>query len=71
MLPALPLGTYGSAAEVLRSVPVEPDTGCSPVEQDYRRRHHNHPGLAEHMRETERPPVEGEPRRDEGGGAAP
>jgi hypothetical protein len=66
-LAALPLGTYGSVAEVMRSVPVEPDTGRSAAERDYQRRHHNKPGLAEHMRDTERPPVEEELHRDDDG----
>ncbi|GGV24975.1 hypothetical protein GCM10010182_54350 [Actinomadura cremea] len=68
-LAALPLGTYDSVAEVMRSVPLEPDTGRSPAEQDYQRHHHNKPGLAEHMRDTERPPIEEELRRDEDDGA--
>lgn len=60
VLSSLPLGTYGSAAEVLRSLPVDPDPGRTPAEQAYQRRHHNKPGLAEHMRDTERPPVQDE-----------
>ncbi|MFB4297394.1 DUF2795 domain-containing protein [Actinomadura sp. NTSP31] len=65
-LSSLPLGTYGSAAEVLRSLPIDPDPGRTPAEQAYRQRHHNKPGLAEHMRDTERPPVQDELRGDEG-----
>ncbi|TDD72169.1 DUF2795 domain-containing protein [Actinomadura rubrisoli] len=66
-LAALPLGTYASAAEVLRSIPIEPDPERSPSERDYQRRHHDKPGLAEHMRDTERPPVEDELRRGDDG----
>lgn len=59
------LGTYGNVAEVVRSVPLEPDPGRSPAEQDYQRRHHSRPGLAEHMRDSRRPPVQDELRRED------
>lgn len=67
-LASLPLGTYGSVAEVLRSVPLEPDPGRSPSEHDHQRRHHAKPGLAEHMRHAERTPVEEELDREDGEG---
>ncbi|MFB4314209.1 DUF2795 domain-containing protein [Actinomadura sp. 21ATH] len=63
-LAGLPLGDYDNLQQVLRSVDVDPDPGRSPAERDYQRTHHNKPGLAEHMRETERPPIEEELRRD-------
>ncbi|TDD33086.1 DUF2795 domain-containing protein [Actinomadura sp. KC06] len=64
-LSSLPLGTYGNVAEVVRSVPLEPDPGRSPAEQDYQRRHHSRPGLAEHMRDSRRPPVQDELGRED------
>ncbi|MFE9101253.1 DUF2795 domain-containing protein [Actinomadura geliboluensis] len=57
---SLPLATYGSVAEVLRSVPLDPDPGRTPTERDHQRRHHQKPGLGEPMRHTERSPVEEE-----------
>ncbi|MCO5995248.1 DUF2795 domain-containing protein [Actinoallomurus rhizosphaericola] len=65
-LRALPLGEYGSVAEVQRSVPLEPDPDRTASERNYQRRHHRKPGLAEHEREVERPPVEDELRSDPG-----
>ncbi|WP_242908053.1 DUF2795 domain-containing protein [Actinomadura terrae] len=62
-LSSLPLGTYGSVGEVVRSLPIDPDPERSPSEQDHQRRHHNKPGLAEHMRHTERSPIEDELHR--------
>jgi hypothetical protein len=67
-LAALPLGDYASLEEVLRSVPTDPDPDRSAAERDYQRRHHQKAGLAEHMRETERPPIEDELRRRQGQG---
>jgi hypothetical protein len=65
-LAALPLGDYGNVREVLRSVPTDPVPGRSAAERNYQRTHHNKPGLAEHMRESEMPPVEEELHRDPG-----
>ncbi|MFI0352254.1 DUF2795 domain-containing protein [Actinomadura sp. 9N407] len=65
-LAALPLGDYDNLQEVLRSVPTDPDPGRSASERDYQRTHHRKSGLAEHMRDTERTPVEEELRRDPG-----
>ncbi|MFB4307558.1 DUF2795 domain-containing protein [Actinomadura sp. GTD37] len=62
---ALPLGTYDSVAEVVRSVPLDPDPGRTPSERDHQRRHHEKPGLGERMRHTERSPVEDELDRDD------
>lgn len=47
---SLPLGTYDNVAEVMRSVPIDPDPERSGSEQDHQRRRHEKPGLAEHMR---------------------
>lgn len=63
---ALPLGDYDNVKEVLRSVPTDPDPERSAAERDYQRTHHNKQGLAEHMRDSERPPVEDELRGDPG-----
>ncbi|MFA1543006.1 DUF2795 domain-containing protein [Actinomadura monticuli] len=57
---SLPLGTYDSVAEVVRSVPLDPDPGRTPSERDHQRRHHEKPGLGEHLRHTERSPFEEE-----------
>ncbi|MGP4024931.1 DUF2795 domain-containing protein [Actinomadura sp. 3N407] len=64
-LASLPLGTYDSVAEVVRSLPIDPDPGRSPSEQDHQRRRHEKPGLAEHMRHSERSPVEEELSRED------
>ncbi|MEU6040132.1 DUF2795 domain-containing protein [Actinomadura sp. NPDC047616] len=63
-LSALPLGDYDGVHEVLRSVPVEPFPDRTESEKTYQRRHHTKPGLAEHMTDTERPPIEEELRED-------
>ncbi|WP_255205646.1 DUF2795 domain-containing protein [Actinomadura sp. BRA 177] len=55
---SLPLGTYDSVAEVVRSVPLDPDPGRTPTGRDHQRRHHEKPGLGEHQRHAERSPVE-------------
>jgi hypothetical protein len=65
-LAALPLGDYDSLTEVLRSVPTDPDPGRSAAERNYQRTHHKKQGLAEHMRESERPPIEDELHRERG-----
>lgn len=60
LLRALPLGTYENDAEVLRSVPYDEAAreGQDMSERMYQRRHHTKPGLAEHAKDTERPPVQ-------------
>lgn len=63
-LAALPLGRYGNLVEVLRSVPTDPAPERSPAERASQQRHHRHSGLAEHLREAERPPVEEALRED-------
>ncbi|GLZ02702.1 hypothetical protein Acsp03_01690 [Actinomadura sp. NBRC 104412] len=63
-LAALPLGDYDNVEQVLRSVPTEPDPGRSPAERDYQRTHHRKPLLAEHMRDSEEPPVQEELHRE-------
>lgn len=67
---ALPLATYDSLAEVMRSVPVEPGPDRTGSEQDHQRRRHEKAGLAEHMRHAEGNPVEDELRRDDDEGLA-
>jgi hypothetical protein len=64
-LAALPLSDYGNVEEVLRSVPTDPDPGRSAAERNYQRTHHKKQGLAEHMRESEQPPVQEELQRDQ------
>ncbi|MFD0688574.1 DUF2795 domain-containing protein [Actinomadura fibrosa] len=66
-LASLPLGTYDNVAEVVRSVPIDPDPDRGTAERVYQRHHHERQGLAEHMRESERPPVQDELERGEGG----
>lgn len=63
-LSALPPGDYRNVREVLRSVPAQPGPGRDDSERAYQRRHHRKSGLAEHMRDSELPPVEEEMRRD-------
>lgn len=65
-LAALPLGTYDNVEEVLRSVAIDPDPDRTPAERAYQQRHHEKQGLAEHMRDTESPPVEAELHREDG-----
>ncbi|MFD0855219.1 DUF2795 domain-containing protein [Actinomadura adrarensis] len=65
-LAALPLGDYDSLNEVLRSVSTDPDPGRSAAERNYQRTHHKKQGLAEHMRESERTPIEDELHRERG-----
>ncbi|GAA1826947.1 DUF2795 domain-containing protein [Actinomadura chokoriensis] len=60
---SLPLGTYDSVAEVVRSVPLDPDPGRTPTERDHQRRHHEKSGLSEHARHAERSPIEEELHR--------
>jgi hypothetical protein len=62
-LAALPPGDYDNLAEVLRSVPAQPDPDLTESERVYQQRHHQHSHLAENMRQTELPPVEEELRR--------
>jgi hypothetical protein len=64
-LSALPPGDYANLTEVLRSVPRQPAPERDESERAYQRRHHRKPGLAEHMREAELPPVKEELRRDQ------
>jgi hypothetical protein len=64
-LSALPPGDYANLPEVLRSVPTQPVPERDESERAYQRRHHRKPGLAEHMREAELPPVKEELRRDQ------
>lgn len=59
-LSALPLGDYANRDEVIRSVPLDPAPERSRAERAYQARHHRRSGLAEHMRMSERPPVEEE-----------
>lgn len=59
-LSALPRADYRNRAEVLASVPKDPAPERDAAERAYQQRHHRKPGLAEHMREAERPPVEEE-----------
>ena len=66
-LAALPPGDYANLREVLRSVPTQPAPERSESERAYQHRHHDHAGLAEHMRETQLPPVDEELRQDRGG----
>ena len=63
-LSALPPGDYANLPEVLRSVPTQPGPERSESERASQRRHHRKPGLAEHMRDAELPPVEDELRGD-------
>jgi hypothetical protein len=65
-LSALAIAEYANLAEVVEAVPAGPEPERSESERDYQRRHHRKAGLAEHMRQTRRPPVEeelGENRR--------
>lgn len=64
-LASLPLATYASVAEVVRSLPLEPDPGRTPSERDHQRRRHEKPGLGEHLRHSERTPIEDELSRDD------
>ncbi len=54
-LRALPPVDYGNEDEVLRSVGVHPAdrSGETVADQAERRREHTHPGLAEHMKDTD------------------
>lgn len=63
-LAAMPPGDYANLAQVLRSVPTQPDPDRTESQRAYQRRHHAHADLAEHMRDTQLPPVEEELRRD-------
>ncbi len=60
-LRALPPVDYRNADEVLRSIDVDPEdrSGTTTTsDKGRRRREHDHPGLAEHMKETETSPIE-------------
>lgn len=64
-LSALPLATYANLGEVLRSVSTDPAPERSESERVYQHRHHRRARLAEHMRESERPPLEQVPDESE------
>jgi hypothetical protein len=61
-LRALPVADYANKAEVLRSIPVDPDEaeGRTAADKAGERREHTHPGLGEHMKEVARSPIEEE-----------
>jgi hypothetical protein len=59
---ALPPVDYRNDAEVLRSVAADPVevAGQTAANRAHQRRHHTHPGLAEHMKDTKPSPIEDE-----------
>jgi uncharacterized protein DUF2795 len=61
-LAALPVGEYANVGEVLRSVPVDPAPERTESERMEQHLQHRKPLLAEHMRDSELPPVEEELR---------
>jgi hypothetical protein len=54
-LRALPPEEYRSTDEVIRSVDTVEATGQSPADKAVRAREHDHPGLAEHMKDAQGP----------------